>query len=125
MRKIAFRVWRPIDGDPDLGYVMDYDPINRSYEPVRLNDDLMGYANDSECALMQYTGLKDKNGKEIYEGDIFTFKGMEGLNVISFREGVFGFEDDASHFPLCGISPSVFEVIGNIYENADLLKKED
>lgn len=82
--------------------------------------------------LMQYTGLKDKNGKEIFEGDIVN----EFRTSRSFPEGknykrVIGWSEDmtlddsygqnAVGFNLFG---GVLEVIGNIYENSELLDKE-
>ncbi len=72
---------------------------------------------DDRWVVMQYTGLKDKNGKEIYEGDI--------LQNISFKEciGVMEWlEKDACFtrfYPLFN-----FEIIGNIYENPELINEE-
>ncbi len=71
------------------------------------------------CKLMQYTGLKDKNGREIYEGDIL--KDLDGnKEEVIWDEGcVFiKHQDGTSDF----ISVrNYFEIIGNIYENPELL----
>jgi hypothetical protein len=84
--------------------------------------------------LMQYTGLKDKNGKEIYEGDIlkynFPYDGrLKHVSLVKFveTEASFGIKDRyGNEIPLYRIAANnYFEVIGNIYENEELLKSEE
>lgn len=82
-----------------------------------------------DAKVMQYTGLKDKNGKEIYEGDIFRYellneseKELEPNSTIYTEEVHFidgSFELD--NCPL-GAFYDKGEVIGNIYENPELIK---
>lgn len=82
----------------------------------------------------QYTGLKDKNGKEIYEGDILkSFYGV-GTYTVIFKHGTFGMQgnsdylDDWNRPKNYGYSSfkdcdnGNIEIIGNIYENHELLK---
>lgn len=81
--------------------------------------------------LMQYTGLKDKNGKEIYEGDIVETVTASGnpfgtIDVVRYQDGGFKLVDDTdSLLPIYIGDKEVIsiEIIGNIYENPELLEK--
>lgn len=66
--------------------------------------------------IMQFTGLKDKNSKEIYEGDIISHKFYSAPVVVTWNEEKAMF--DSGDISMTG---SKVEVIGNIYENPELL----
>jgi len=79
--------------------------------------------------LMEYTGLHDKNGKEIYEGDIIRIivnNNIEKICKVEFKNGIFGVmfskNKELTAFPhFCN---TTFEVIGNIYEDIELVGGE-
>jgi hypothetical protein len=106
MRTIKFRAWDK----------------NRE---MMINQDLSSlYTNAENYTLLQFTGLIDKNGKDIYEGDILTHAFEKVIEVI-FWKGSFcskrptGVGLELSRFDY----PETFEVIGNIYEDPELINK--
>lgn len=82
---------------------------------------------DEPIEVMQYTGLKDKNGKEIYEGDVLNAKVDSGHGSSFYDKGQVVFHPEAAQFILTkgGMVTNIgndVEIIGNIYENPELLK---
>ena len=116
MREIKFRAW---DGNQML------DPEDISQAP-----EYRKWLGKFDYELMQYTGLKDKNGKEIYEGDIIDillrFSDCESYEIalVEFIDGAFWFDAKIFGYEDCNwhhYNDSDREVIGNIYENPELL----
>ena len=87
---------------------------------------LKGWSIDDEY-LMQSTGLKDKNGKEIFEGDIVDYKGRKAVVKWhgSYASFIYRFVDElqerVSEWHPLFLAYYHFEIIGNIYENKELL----
>lgn len=141
-REIKFRAWdkscnkmRGTNGVKDCFAIRSDGSINYDFQ------------------LMQYTGLKDKNGVEIYEGDVIPvniaieveagedfqyfqsdeFGNRKRINntpkncVIVFKDGMFGFLHKQSNYFkgvwIESLNKDKWEVIGNIYENPELLKQ--
>jgi uncharacterized phage protein (TIGR01671 family) len=84
--------------------------------------------DDKDIVFMQYTGLKDKNGKEIYEGDIYNLGEKYVVQFNEDRAGFFPFAKDDG----CGCcsDKTVYdsdagEILGNIYENPELIGGEE
>lgn len=98
---------------------------------IGLNDAVMNdyiTVSPDEIELMQSTGLKDKNGKEIFEGDIVDYKGRKAVIKWhgSYASFIYRFVDElnkrsAEWYPLY-LAYLKCEVIGNIYENPELLE---
>lgn len=118
-REIKFRAWDKISK------TMDY------WQPFKYFDNsLVDPDSKAVETIMQYTGLKDKNGKEIYEGDILDINDQYNLIGSDIYEVVFSdgaFRIDGAELAILHNSPGCdalgedTEVIGNIYENPELL----
>lgn len=141
-REIKFRAWCKTEdwynGEREEKYFMENDIEEINLEPTE-NDpkgEFIGklgiWCGIHESILMQYTGVKDKNRKEIYEGDIVRRKMFDDYvigQVEWFDIGFCGFmlKCGNSYYHIgksehTGIS-DCDEVIGNVYENANLLKE--
>ncbi len=85
-----------------------------------MNDISIDELND--CVALQYTGLKDKNGREIFEGDIVKHTHWSGnIGIIEYLS--YGFFIKSIDGRLSSIIlPNQTEITGNIFENPDLIK---
>jgi len=129
MKNLKFRVWDKRFEKMDYGR----------------GDLLLRVNNEDFSEVMQYTGIEDKNGTEIYEGDIIEIQGIfsspdypydefEELDkrfVVAFKDGCFYLKEPNIKGVWCYFEHLVsqfdrynsIKVIGNIYENSELLKE--
>ena len=123
MRDIKFRAW-----DKKRKMIISWRQL--FYEETSPGEYLHRALIDSDYILMQYTGLKDKNGKEIFEGDIlrdvnnpeWKYEILWGLyewrmSLHGKKQTTMFRHDQKGHYE--------YEVIGNIYENPELFKSTD
>jgi uncharacterized phage protein (TIGR01671 family) len=120
MREIKFRAWdntsREIGGQKIISWDELIDLDNNGLLP--LAGVLLGESED--LILMQFTGLKDKNGKEIFEGDGIRDRAGR-IRIVKFIDGCFTASNKYVDNCLSADIDAFTEVIGNTYENPDLL----
>ncbi len=127
MREFKFRIWHkkenrwldpwaeedPILSLKDYGNGCEVFTYNRERKSHDNLDCLM-----TDVVIQQYTGLKDKSGKDIYEGDIIEWKSIKNFRgYVVFLDGVFW----ATNIPLYEVV-TYAKIIGNIYEDEKLIK---
>lgn len=121
-RVIKFRAW-------DKEEKKMYFDVQNNYDNIREQTCFQ----DNNLELMQYTGLKDKNGKEIYEGDILKTPRNRKARVV-FGNGAFWFVGfpfyeksffDKQSKTWKSQNAEKWEVIGNIHENPELLQTNE
>ena len=120
MREIKFRAWDKLGLSGGMIYDVQFRREEQTFDQY-INTD------EGRYILMQYTGLKDKNGKEIYEGDILQRTKPEWLFVVKWV-------DFRARFILDGIGTvlrqdisfsEVCEIIGNIHQHPELLDTKE
>jgi len=132
MREIKFRAWDK--GLKRMIYLSEPTVENDDFSGIifKLRDYFVSaFSSDriEDLEIMQYTGLRDKNGREVYEGDIVRFKDWwdeEMVGEVRYSEKDMAFtivNDFWDGFPM--MYADDLEVIGNIYENPELLEEAD
>jgi uncharacterized phage protein (TIGR01671 family) len=119
MREIKFRAW-----EKNLKEIIPIDSINFEHKIVNMTS---AWRFFNEVELMQFTGFKDENGKEIFEGDIveqldeMRYESITG--IVRFLEGTFyivAIDDKEAWSIFNEVGHNT--VLGNIYENPELLE---
>lgn len=123
MREIKFRTW-----DKKTKRMFLPEPYRHAIS-LNFETGMVEIGNGGDVIFLQYTGLKDKNGKEIYEGDILEHY-CDWNDKKECCHSIYPtiWEDGGYTFPHCGFLldkkwTEKLEVIGNICENLELLKQ--
>ena len=142
MREIKFRAWDEgnkvmhfdfqfirsgVEGNDWIIFISDKFPLKK-HETNPFTNPNPYFAQ--QLKVMQYTGLKDKNGKDIYEGDILLYSGRDScgrkvmsakLKVVWENQGAWNIGTTWGHTGEGFFDLFRAEIIGNIYENPELL----
>ena len=133
MRDIRFRAW--LQHEKEMSEVLVLDNQEEKVFVVR-KDGAAGWRMFADIELTQYTGLKDRNGTEIYDGDYIRYstRTINGsiythvCRVFQHESGTWrieGYHEDNHSYETKGTvyaAHLICEVIGNIYENPELAK---
>ncbi len=133
MREIKYRGLNEETGEWVYGWYTKLVEGIRRFDAIiaDVDGELTRFYIHNKETIGQYTGLHDKNGKEIYEGDIVKFEDVSGYKdgcaSVIWHEDSCGYylenDDDNIYDTLYDFTPSYqMEVIGNIHENPELLE---
>ena len=132
MREIKFRAW--LKEEKKMVNVETIDFTDKSIQYLEKNEFINAYLLRrmifDDIELMQYTGLKDKNGKEIYEGDILFFRDENMKYIVVWQDTAFiikSIEIRKYSEKMCWLDDTEIccEIVGNIYENKNLLEENN
>ena len=129
MREIKFRAWN--GKEMVYGVYIKHGKVwEESSDEMNHEDCVLwirsGFQRVEPKDVMQFTGLKDKNGKDIYDGDIFDSPSKNKFYVKWWKDGWYYNNVKDEEYHVNGNLSEVaedWEVIGNIYENPELMKE--
>ena len=121
MREIKFRAWHK--EKKIMGEVLGIDILHKEIFFSNEDVDCYEHTDFKDIELMEYTGLKDKNEKEIYEGDIVIHHSKMHKIIFNTEKARFVLRDDEFELeiPFTNNNNKRMEIVGNIYENPELL----
>lgn len=126
-REIKFRVWDKENKEMLKVQELDFEPTFYGGRVAMRPDKYNDYFDTEDMILMQYTEKNDKNGEEIYEGDIVSIKNDNRKAIVEWTDAILGYI--LSYIGWCDFDYlsdiMELEVIGNIYDNLELLKESD
>lgn len=131
MRELKFRCFDTLSPKMYIGHSLSIS-ANGTFCFLEDNGQWNEYDSDERIKIMQYTGLKDGKGSDIYEGDLITLRGKY-LYEVKFEDGKFvcyhvikeyGRWGDLKRMSDMDFEQYGHEVIGNIYENVELVNAE-
>jgi len=131
-REIKFRVWNKSTNKWVHG---PNEEVNLFGECILLGGFMrgVGILELNDCEILQYTGLKDVNGKEVYEGDIIKIYVSDDpedlqweLGSVTYKECCFWLDNKSPQMLYDFIEDDrlMIEIVGNIFENPDLIKDD-
>ena len=131
MREIKFRVWCEFEIDGKLEKSME---SSASWFLLTQTGELWSHGLSEsprpigkeykKAIPLFYTGLKDKNGKGVYEGDILQHESLTQKEVVEWKSNMWTEEGFMTGYGEWFGPADQYEIVGNIYENPELIKGE-
>ncbi|AMD94545.1 YopX family protein [Leptotrichia sp. oral taxon 847] len=122
-REIKFRAW-----DKENEKMMKVSSLSLENKEIAVRENgTYHFFRMQNLELMQYTGLKDKNDKEIYEGDVVVLNNIkiDNMCIVRYEHNSYRLEGWSLREDLSNVEAKFLEVVGNIYESKNLLEENN